>query len=165
MTDLAPARTADDAATDAHACDSAHCLSRRTMLRGAGAVTLGVAAAAALAACGGGGGDDNPGDGGGSTDAPLAKVADVPVGGAVSAEGPNGEPLLIAQPTEGTFVGYSAVCTHLQCKVAPNGDEFKCPCHGSEYALADGSVLHGPAPLPLDKVEIHVENGNILFGA
>ena len=99
------------------------------------------------------------------TGTPLAKVADVPVGGAVSAEGPNGEPLLIAQPTEGTIVAYSAVCTHLQCKVAPNGDEFKCPCHGSEYALADGSVLAGPAPASLEKVEVRVENGGILFGA
>lgn len=161
MTDLASAPVTD--APAAHACDHTGCLSRRAVLRGAGAVTLGAAAAGVLAACGGGG--DGEGSSDGASDAPLAKVSDVPVGGAVSASGPGGEPLLIAQPTEGEIVGYSAVCTHLQCKVAPDGDQLKCPCHGSVYAVADGSVINGPAPEPLEKVEVRVENGEVFLTA
>lgn len=45
----------------------------------------------------------------------------------------------------------SAICTHLGCTVArdPNGGGFHCPCHGSVFT-ADGKVIGGPAPRPLD---------------
>ncbi len=41
-------------------------------------------------------------------------------------------------------------CSHLGCSVALNKSEqsFDCPCHGSRFHL-DGTVLHGPAPVPL----------------
>ncbi len=41
-------------------------------------------------------------------------------------------------------------CSHLGCSVALNesAKSFDCPCHGSRFHL-DGTVLHGPAPVPL----------------
>ncbi|MFI4972671.1 MAG: ubiquinol-cytochrome c reductase iron-sulfur subunit [Hyphomicrobiales bacterium] len=41
-------------------------------------------------------------------------------------------------------------CSHLGCSVALNKSamSFDCPCHGSRFHL-DGTVLHGPAPVPL----------------
>ena len=41
-------------------------------------------------------------------------------------------------------------CSHLGCSVALNqtAGSFDCPCHGSRFHL-DGTVLHGPAPVPL----------------
>jgi cytochrome b6-f complex iron-sulfur subunit len=49
------------------------------------------------------------------------------------------------------------VCTHLGC--LPKWDDpenrFKCPCHGSQFAL-NGSYLAGPAPRSLDRFETTV---------
>ena len=57
---------------------------------------------------------------------------------------------------QGTVVeALSARCTHLGCTVHWVSEEkrFKCPCHGSQFA-ADGSVLHGPAERPLDRLRV-----------
>lgn len=136
-------------------------VTRRTVLvagvAGAGAV--------ALAAC-------SPGGGAGSgTTAPtaaadqtLAALKDIPVGSAVSATLPDGSPVVVAQPTAGTAVCFSAICTHQGCTVAPSGNELQCPCHGSLYNAATGAVLQGPAPRPLAQVPVHVVGGEVLTG-
>ena len=48
------------------------------------------------------------------------------------------------------FYAISSICTHLGCNVnyVPSGG-FACPCHGSRYD-ANGQVIQGPAPKPLD---------------
>jgi cytochrome b6-f complex iron-sulfur subunit len=61
--------------------------------------------------------------------------------------------------------GLNAVCTHLGCVVPWSAatNKFMCPCHGSQYA-PDGSVVRGPAPLPLALAHCEVsEDDNILF--
>jgi Rieske Fe-S protein len=52
----------------------------------------------------------------------------------------------------------SATCTHLGCQVQwdAKGKKFRCPCHGGVYA-ADGRVLEGPPPRPLDVVEARID--------
>jgi cytochrome b6-f complex iron-sulfur subunit len=140
---------------------------------------LGVAAASAtalgLAACAGSGDDASsttpesrtPPAGGSSSPggAPLVALADVPVAGAVSATASDGRPLIIAQPTEGTVVGFSAICTHMACTVAPAGKELSCPCHASAYDAATGKNLFGPAPHPLDPFAVHLDGDQVLPGA
>jgi Rieske Fe-S protein len=55
----------------------------------------------------------------------------------------------------------SATCTHLGCQVQwdAKGKKFRCPCHGGVYA-ADGTVLAGPPPRPLDTVEARLDPSN-----
>ena len=172
------APSADGAAVALHdGCSSVRpgC-SRRTVLRRAGAVTLG-AAATLLAACApstsgssssGGASTGAASTSGGSAAAggavALAKLADVPLGGALGVHGADGKPIILSQPVAGTVVGMSAVCTHAGCPVAPDGSELVCPCHGSVFKAADGSNVSGPAPKPLPAVAVRVE-GDSIFAA
>lgn len=63
-----------------------------------------------------------------------------------------GQNLFIVHDSEG-FWACSAVCTHLGCIVAPSGDGYVCPCHGSRFGR-DGRVLQGPAPSGLRWYEL-----------
>jgi Rieske Fe-S protein len=92
----------------------------------------------------------------------LAKVSAVPVGGAVAAKGADGKPIIVAQPTQGQIVAFSAICTHKGCTVAPAGKELKCPCHGSTYEAATGKNIGGPAPSPLPSVPVTVSGDDVL---
>ena len=142
-----------------HTCDG--CLDRREVLVRAGLVTMGVAAAGVLAACGG---SDTPADAPAeSDDGTLAQLSDIPVGGAISAKLADGQPIILVQPEKGKVVAMTAVCTHQQCTVAPDGDELKCPCHGSVYDLT-GANVSGPAPSPLAQFDVHVSNGAVVNG-
>ena len=104
---------------------------RRTVLIGGMALAGGVLVACSPSPQGGGGG-------GAGTDGALVALDDVPVGGAVSATAADGSPVIIAQPTAGEVVGFSAVCTHLGCTVRPDDDRLVCPCHGSEFETLTG---------------------------
>jgi Rieske Fe-S protein len=89
----------------------------------------------------------------------VAQVADVPVGGG-KVIGDKG--VVVTQPQQGTFKAFSAVCTHAGCTVAGVSDgTINCECHGSKFAIADGSVKGGPAPKPLAAVAINVNGGAI----
>ena len=104
-----------------------------------------------------------PTEGGGTGAEEIAKLADIPVGGSISAT-LDGKPILVAQPTEGTVVAFSAICTHKGCVVKPDAAEFACPCHGSRYDSANGEVTAGPAPRPLDPVKVTVEGDSVTAG-
>lgn len=139
-------------------------LSRRDLLVRGGAVGLGVAAVGVLAACGGSssGGTAGAGGSGGGANGALAKVSDIPVGGALLAR-VNGKPVMLVQQTAGQITALSAICTHQGCTVMAAKGELECPCHGSVFGL-DGSVKQGPAPSPLPPVDVHVSGGDVLAG-
>ena len=127
-------------------------------------VVAGAAAAGAslLVACSAGSGASA---GAVSSRGPLVALADVPVGGAVAAKDASGAPIVVAQPTAGRVVAFSAICTHMGCQVAPSGPRLDCPCHGSRFDAATGAVLQGPATTPLPAVAVHVANGQVLSGS
>jgi Rieske Fe-S protein len=92
----------------------------------------------------------------------LATTSEIPVGGGkifASAK------VVVTQPAAGTFKGFSAICTHMQCTVGQvaNGT-IDCPCHGSQFSIKDGSVVGGPAPSPLPAAPITVSGANISLG-
>jgi quinol---cytochrome c reductase iron-sulfur subunit, bacillus type len=66
----------------------------------------------------------------------------------------------------GQIVAFGPQCTHLGC--AYHWDEAKsefiCPCHNSAFA-ANGEVISGPAPRPLDRYDIKIDGGKLLVGA
>ncbi|MBI4547804.1 MAG: ubiquinol-cytochrome c reductase iron-sulfur subunit [Ignavibacteriae bacterium] len=53
-------------------------------------------------------------------------------------------PIVVVRTAHDTFVALSPICTHLGCTVRKERSFFRCPCHGSTYAL-DGTVVRGPA--------------------
>lgn len=90
----------------------------------------------------------------------IGSTSDVPVGGGtVFAE----QQVVVVQPSAGEFRAYTAVCTHQACLVDTVADgEIRCPCHGSRYSAADGSVIQGPAPQPLAEQQITVDGDSIV---
>jgi Rieske Fe-S protein len=161
---------------------------RRALLAGVGVV----GAAATLAACGtasstdngsatgagtpdGSGAANTPGaepstepssvpttgggnNGGGSGVKGIAKTSEIPVGGGKIVSG-----TVVTQPTAGTFKAFSSTCTHEGCQVnAVAGGLIKCPCHGSAFSVADGSVKKGPASSPLPSKNVTVTDGQIV---
>lgn len=129
-------------------------IGRRAVLCGC----AGAAGAAVLAGCGAAGG---------ATAAPadirgrrLLPAADVPVGGGKLVSEAK---VVVTQPSQGQFKAFSAVCPHQGCltsKVA--GGKIQCPCHGSEFGLADGAVGRGPAREALREYPVRVEGGTVV---
>lgn len=151
--------------------------SRRTVLR-----TSLVLAGGSLAVAAGCSPDDegadpgagaSPPDGGASNDStpsgdgsasqpegPSVAKADVPEGGGVVLS--EGGDFVVTQPEAGQFKAFSSICTHQGCPVAEVTDgQILCPCHGSAFSAADGSVLQGPAEAPLEAATV-AESGDQL---
>jgi Rieske Fe-S protein len=152
-------------------------LTRRAVMAGSGILVV----SAAVSACSGyadqgaapassgpataPGSAESPSGGSNSSAAPtgekIAATGDIPVaGGKVFSD----QKVVVTQPSAGTFKAFSAVCTHQGCTVNEVADgTIDCPCHGSKYAVADGSVVHGPARRPLPARQIEVSGNDVLL--
>ncbi|MFF9036352.1 Rieske (2Fe-2S) protein [Streptomyces sp. NPDC014892] len=152
---------------------------RRTVMAAAGVAGLAVA----LTACGsdddsstsvssgagagdttGGstGGDTTGGSTGGGDSAggkEIAKTSDIPEGGGKIFES---EGVVVTQPEAGTFKAFSSACTHQGCAVKTIADGvINCPCHNSNFSIADGSVKSGPATKALPAKTVTVSGDSI----
>jgi menaquinol-cytochrome c reductase iron-sulfur subunit len=72
---------------------------------------------------------------------------------------------IVKQP-DNSVVAFGPQCTHLGCAYhwEEGKNEFLCPCHSSLFG-ADGKVIAGPAPRPLDRYDVKVQGGKLLLGA
>lgn len=70
--------------------------------------------------------------------------------------------IIVINTGGGNYYALSSICTHQGCTVEYNKGtgKIQCPCHGSVYSIS-GSVLNGPAPLPLQSFPISLA-GDIL---
>lgn len=93
----------------------------------------------------------------------VAAESDVPAAGVTGAQA-DGVPIMLARQ-DGRIVAYAARCTH---RGGPLTDGevrdgcVTCPWHGSVFALADGSVVSGPAHRPQPPLEVDVRAGRVL---
>jgi len=61
---------------------------------------------------------------------------------------------------DGGFLALDRTCTHLGCTVPWQSEQhrFTCPCHASTFDIT-GQVIGPPAPRPLDRYAVRIENG------
>ena len=92
---------------------------------------------------------------------PVASVGEIPVGGGrVFPE----RRVVVTQPTAGEFRGFGIVCTHDGCELNAVADgTINCPCHGSRYAITDGSVVQGPARTGLRVEQVAVDGDSVVL--
>jgi menaquinol-cytochrome c reductase iron-sulfur subunit len=62
------------------------------------------------------------------------------------------------------FTVFDPRCTHLGCPYRWDeaSKEFKCPCHSAVFS-ADGAVVAGPPPRPLDQYPVKVAEGRLMI--
>lgn len=66
----------------------------------------------------------------------------------------------------GNFVAFNGRCTHLGCAYSwrtsgEHSGKFFCPCHDGLYNR-EGTVLDGPPPRPLDRLEVKVQGDEVM---
>ena len=102
----------------------------------------------------------------------VARVDELPVGGAKTFEYPAGSPpRLLVRTGPASFVAYDQQCTHLMCPVVPErrrdvspasaegGLQLHCPCHNGWFDIETGQPIAGPPRRPLPRVALEVRGG------
>ncbi len=77
-------------------------------------------------------------------------------------EQPEAKSVWVLRRGENEFVVYNPRCTHLGCIVSWRSENqaFVSPCHGGVFT-ADGAVIGGPPPRPLDTLDYKIEGGRL----
>jgi menaquinol-cytochrome c reductase iron-sulfur subunit len=80
----------------------------------------------------------------------------------------------VVKTDEEKAIAFSPTCPHLGCIYHWEGERsdaqgqqsqaFVCPCHASSFS-AQGTVLGGPAPRPLDRYVTRIEGRKLLVGS
>jgi nitrite reductase/ring-hydroxylating ferredoxin subunit len=91
------------------------------------------------------------------TDAQVGTILGTSIGGVAHA---------VVHYAEG-WVMFEDRCTHARCSFVDDGGEvvdgtvLVCACHGSEFDLRDGSVLEGPATVPLSVIPLALDGDRL----
>ncbi len=92
-------------------------------------------------------------------------LSDIPMGGAYPFQYGT-SPGLLFRGEDGSMKAFSSVCTHLACTVTwnPEKKNFYCPCHEGLFD-AEGHVISGPPPTPLERFKVEVKGDKAVIGA
>jgi len=94
----------------------------------------------------------------------IGAVSAIPVGGAATFTIPaTGDPGIVFHKADGTFVAYDTVCPHAGCQVgwSKGASLMVCPCHGSQFEVANGAVVAGPASQGLTALTVIEHAGHL----
>jgi Rieske Fe-S protein len=92
----------------------------------------------------------------------IAQTGDIPVGGGKVFDEWK---VVVTQPSAGVFKAFTATCPHAGCAVGRiKGGVIECPCHGSQFAIASGACVAGPAEAPLAAFPLKVQDDGIVIG-
>lgn len=98
----------------------------------------------------------------GASSADGLATSAVPVGGGLIL---SDDKYVVTQPEAGTFKAFTKTCPHAGCAVSRVSEEsIECTCHGSQFSLADGSPMAGPATTGLTEVPVAVQGDTLSIG-
>lgn len=93
----------------------------------------------------------------------VASTEDLSVGDKIGAK--TGDKEILIANLNGKYYAIGNKCTHRGCKLSEGmieGENIKCPCHGSMFNIKTGKVTHGPAKNPEPTFKVKVEGNQIL---
>lgn len=96
------------------------------------------------------------------TEVSLKDAQKIPMGSALMFKfGPS--PAMLIHHEDGTWVAFTAVCTHLGCTVQyePAANRIHCACHGGVYDPNTGANVSGPPPKPLKRFIVLVNAADV----
>lgn len=97
----------------------------------------------------------------------IAEVSELAEGSSVRfVDAKTEEPGVLVRLADGSFVAYSALCTHEDCPVfyQEKSRKIACPCHGAVFDPANGGAAEvGPAQVPLGGIEVEVRDGKVVL--
>ncbi len=67
--------------------------------------------------------------------------------------------------SNGRLYAFDDTCTHAGCSLADgelDGTTVTCACHGSQFDVASGAVLRGPARLPVRSRSVRAEGPDLI---
>jgi nitrite reductase/ring-hydroxylating ferredoxin subunit/uncharacterized membrane protein len=92
----------------------------------------------------------------------VASVDELPEGQMVRFE-VEGQPVVLIRHADGIHA-FSGTCSHYGCGLWEgrlDDHVVTCPCHGSQFDVRDGRVVHGPATAPVPAFETRTRNGRV----
>ena len=94
----------------------------------------------------------------------VCHASDVPLGATRPFLVPGSRtPFILIHLNDGSWRAYEQKCTHLSCSVfyQPQADKIQCPCHNGWFDARTGSVLQGPPPRPLKRLDVVIKGEEI----
>jgi len=74
-----------------------------------------------------------------------------------------GKDIVLVQDEDDLHV-FGGVCSHQGCGLWEGkleGHVVTCQCHGSQFDITDGTIIHGPATAPVPSYEVHREGDRL----